>query len=94
MSDREYIEKNRELFEAILRLNTLEECGAFFEDLLTYKEAESMSQRVHAAKLLLEGKTYEQIIAETNISSATLSRVSKCVRYGEGYKTILKREIT
>lgn len=39
MSDREYIEKNRELFEAILRLNTLEECGAFFEDLLTYNEA-------------------------------------------------------
>lgn len=51
-----------------------------------------MSQRVRAAKLLLEGKTYEQIIAETNISSATLSRVSKCVHYGEGYKNVLKRE--
>ncbi len=93
MSDKEYIEKNRMLFEAILSLNTLEECGAFFEDLVTYNEVESMSQRVRAAKLLLEGKTYEQIIAETSISSATLSRVSKCVRYGEGYKNILKREL-
>ncbi len=93
MSDKEYIERNRMLFEAILSLNTLEECGAFFEDLVTYNEVESMSQRIRAAKLLLEGKTYEQIIAETSISSATLSRVSKCVHYGEGYKNILKREL-
>lgn len=92
MSDKEYIEKNRELFEAILDLKNIEECGAFFEDLVTFNEVEAMSQRVRAAKLLLEGKTYEQIIAETNISSATLSRVSKCVRYGEGYKNVLKRE--
>lgn len=84
-------EQHRELFEAILSLRTLEECRVFFEDLLTYTEMASLTQRVRAAKLLMQGKTYEQIIAETNISSATLSRVSKCVRYGTGYKTVLNR---
>ena len=48
-----------------------------------------MTQRIKAAKLLLDGETYEQIIAKTEISSATLSRVSRCVKYGEGYKKIL-----
>ncbi len=92
MTDSEFIERNRELFEAILSLESMEECGAFFEDLLTFNEAESMSQRIRAAKLLLEGKTYEHIIAETNISSATLSRVSKCVRYGTGYREVLTKK--
>ncbi len=91
MTDPKFIEDNRELFEAILSLESIDECGAFFSDLLTYNEAESMSQRIRAAKLLLAGKTYEQIIAETNISSATLSRVSKCVRHGDGYKTVLTK---
>ncbi|MBR7186135.1 MAG: TrpR-related protein YerC/YecD [Clostridia bacterium] len=91
MLDTTSVENNRELFEAILSLETMEECAVFFEDLLTYNELESVSQRVRAAKLLLAGKTYEQIIAETNISSATLSRVSRCVRYGKGYKTLLSR---
>jgi TrpR-related protein YerC/YecD len=49
-----------------------------------------MAQRVKAAKLLMEGKTYEEIIRLTDISSATLSRVSKCVKYGKGYKKLLK----
>lgn len=89
MADKRFVERNRALFEAILTLESVEECGDFFEDLLTLNEAESLSQRLNAAKLLLEGKTYEQIIAETNISSATLSRVSKCVRYGEGYRKVL-----
>ena len=92
MTREAYIEQNRALFEAILSLETLDECGAFFDDLLTYNEVASLSQRVHAATLLLEGKTYEQIIAETNISSATLSRVSKCVRYGEGYRNVLNKK--
>ena len=91
MTNEEYVQQNRELFEAILSLNNLEECGAFFQDLLTYNEVDSMTQRVRAAKLLLEGKTYEQIIPEVNISSATLSRVSKCVHYGNGYKCVLKK---
>ena len=62
----------------------------FFRDLCTFKELDSMTQRVTAAKLLLSGETYEQIIAKTEISSATLSRVSRCVKHGEGYKKFIK----
>ena len=50
-----------------------------------------MAERVEAAKLLMEGKTYNQVIAETDISSATLSRVSRCVQYGKGYSKFLKK---
>ena len=78
-----------ELFDVIKNLNTKEDCEAFFSDLCTIKELDSMTQRVTAAKLLLACETYEKIIAKTDISSATLSRVSRCVKYGEGYKKIL-----
>ena len=91
MTREEYIDAHRDLFEAILKLKDVADCGAFFEDLLTINETEQVELRVRAAKLLLDGKTYEQIIEETNISSATLSRVSRCVRFGDGYRTILKR---
>jgi len=80
----------KELYEVLLKLKTIEDCQALFEDLCTYKELEQMSQRIAAAKLLLDGETYEAVIKKTNISSATLSRVSKCVKYGEGYKKFLK----
>ena len=79
-----------ELYKAILNLKTEEDCEIFFRDLCTFKELDSMTQRVTAAKLLLSGETYEQIIAKTEISSATLSRVSRCVKHGEGYKKFLK----
>ena len=62
-----------------------------FEDLCTTKEVEKMAERLYAAKLLMEGKTYNQVIAETDISSATLSRVSRCVQYGKGYSKLLKK---
>ncbi len=78
-----------ELFDAILKLKSREDCELFFRDLCTYKELDSMVQRVVSAKLLKNGETYEQIIAKTDISSATLSRVSRCVKYGEGYKKFL-----
>ena len=78
-----------ELYKAILSLKTEEDCKAFFGDLCTMKELDSMSQRVTAAKLLINGDTYEKIIAKTEISSATLSRISRCVKYGDGYKKIL-----
>lgn len=82
-----------ELFEQILKLKTVEECELFFDDLCTIKELESMTQRIKAAKMLLDNKTFIEVIEKTNISSATLARVSKCVRYGEGgYKTILERK--
>lgn len=81
------------LFDAILSLENREECYAFFEDLCTIKEVEAMAQRFQAAKLLMENKTYETIIAQTDISSATLSRVSKCVHYGTGgYRSVLSKQ--
>ena len=78
-----------ELFKAILSLKTEEDCELFFSDLCTIKELNSMTQRIKAAKLLIDGETYEKIIAKTDISSATLSRVSRCVKYGKGYKKVL-----
>lgn len=81
-----------ELYELIVSIKTVEDCKALFDDLCTVKEAEQMAQRVKAAKLLLEGKTYNQVIEETDISSATLSRVSRCVQYGSGYRKFLKKD--
>lgn len=78
-----------ELFDVLLSLKSKEDCEEFLSDLCTIKELDSMAQRVKAAKLLLSGETYEQIISKTDISSATLSRVSRCVKYGKGYKKFL-----
>ena len=85
-------EKITELYRIIAELKSVEECEMLFDDLCTHKEIEKMAERIYAAKLLLEGKTYNQVIAETDISSATLSRVSRCVQYGKGYSTLLKKE--
>lgn len=82
-------EKYKELFETILKLETVEDCEDFFNDLCTFKELDSMSGRIKAAKLLIKGETYDDIIKQTEISSATLSRVNKCVKYGNGYKKFL-----
>ena len=78
-----------ELFDTILQLKTQEDCAAFFADLCTEKEVENMAERLAAARLLLEGKTYLQVIEEGDISSATLSRVSRCVRHGTGYRRMV-----
>ena len=83
-------EKIRQLYELIVSLNNTEDCSALFNDLCTDKEIEKMAERVYAAKLLMEGKTYNQVIAQTDISSATLSRVSRCVQYGKGYSKLLR----
>jgi TrpR-related protein YerC/YecD len=80
----------KELFEFFTTLKSAEDFEKFFADLCTNSEIEAMAQRLKSAKLLLKGETYEQIIAKTDISSATLSRVSKCVKYGVGYKTYIK----
>ena len=79
-----------ELYDTILRLRTPEDCAAFFADLCTEKEVENMASRLAAARLLLEGKTYLQVIETVDISSATLSRVSRCVRHGTGYTRMLQ----
>jgi TrpR-related protein YerC/YecD len=82
-----------ELYAEILKLETLEECEKFFDDLCTINELEAMLQRIKAAKMLLEDKTFQEVINETKISSATLARVSKCIKYGDGgYKDILTKE--
>lgn len=82
----------RELYETLVKLENVEEAEKFLDDLCTIKELEAMSQRLRAAKMLLNGKTYNEIVEETEISSATLARVSKCVRYGDGgYKIIIEK---
>ena len=78
------------LYELIASISDPADCRALFQDLCTAKEIENMAERVFAARLLLEGKTYNQIMEQADISSATLSRVSRCVQYGEGYSRLLK----
>ncbi|MBU3818938.1 MAG: TrpR-related protein YerC/YecD [Candidatus Faecalibacterium intestinavium] len=72
------------LFDAILSLETREECYNFFEDLCTVKELSDMAQRLAAAKMLLDGCTYEQIVKSAEISTATISRINRCIQYGPG----------
>ncbi len=80
----------QELFDLFISLKSREDCEILFEDLCTNKEIEQMAQRLRAAKLLVNNKTYNEVIKETEISSATLSRVSRCVQYGNGYTKFLK----
>ncbi len=84
--------KIEELYRLIAQVTDPEDIRALFDDLCTRKEIENMAERVFAARLLLEGNTYNQVIAQANISSATLSRVSRCVQYGSGYSKLLKPE--
>ena len=80
------------LFEAILSLENLEECYAFFEDACTIKEILDISQRLKAARMLSAGANYADISRETGMSTATISRVSKCLDYGAGgYRLVIKR---
>ena len=72
------------LFDAILSLETREECYNFFEDLCTVKEISDMAQRLEAAKMLLDGSTYDQIVKTVEISTATSSRINRCIQYGSG----------
>lgn len=79
-----------ELFELLASIENAEDMELLFADLCTKNEIEQMTQRLVAAKLLLQGKTYNQVIEVTDISSATLSRVSNAVKYGKGYKQFVK----
>ncbi len=81
-----------ELFEAILTLRTVEECYRFFEDACTVKEILEIAQRLKTAKMLANGANYSEINQETGCSTATISRVRRCLEYGEGgYRTVLER---
>ena len=84
--------KTEALFQLIASIEIPEDVRALFEDLCTVKEVENMAERCHAAKLLMEGNTYNQVMAQADISSATLSRVSRCVQYGNGYSRLLKKD--
>ena len=80
------------LFDAILSLEDRDECYQFFEDLCTVKEVADMAQRLEAAKLLLAGKTYEQIVKSAEISTAAISRINRCIQYGSGgYQIVIDR---
>lgn len=80
------------LFEVLSRISSEDDCRALFEDLCTYAEIEKMEQRLECAQMLLDGETYNRIIEKTDISSATLSRVSRCIRHGSGgYSRVLQR---
>jgi TrpR-related protein YerC/YecD len=78
------IEKYDHFFEAILKLKDLADCRKFFEDVCTIKELEAIAQRLDVAELLAEGKNYLEIRSQTGASSATISRVAKCLNYGAG----------
>ena len=81
-----------QLFEGILKLRSVEECYRFFTDICTIKELQAMTQRLQVAKQLYEGRNYNEVYRDTGVSSATISRVNKCLNYGDGgYKTVLDR---
>jgi TrpR-related protein YerC/YecD len=85
-------EEVKELFKAIRSLKTEEECYLFFEDAFTVKEILDVAQRLQAAKMLKSGENYVNVCKQTGMSSATVSRVNRCLSYGNGgYELVLER---
>jgi TrpR-related protein YerC/YecD len=81
-----------QLFQAVLSLKDLEECYRFFDDLCTINEIQSLSQRLDVARMLREGNTYHKIEVETGASTATISRVKRCLNFGnDTYEMVLER---
>ena len=82
-----------ELYKAILSLENEEDCRLFFEDICTIKELETISQRLEVAKLLSGGATFNEIVAKTGASTPTISRVNRCLNYGDGgYKKVIDKK--
>lgn len=80
------------LFTGVLKLKNIEECYAFFEDICTVTEILALKQRFEVATLLAQGMLYSDIVSKTGASTATISRVNKCLEYGkDGYKLVLER---
>ncbi|MDU2489730.1 MAG: YerC/YecD family TrpR-related protein [Clostridium celatum] len=80
------------LFKAVLELQNIDECYKFFEDIATITELKAISQRIQVAKMLKEKKVYTEIAETTGASTATISRVNKCLNYGQGgYNIVLDR---
>lgn len=85
-------EMNDQLCEAVLKLETVEECYQFFEDICTISELKAMSQRLEVAKMLQKKHTYDEIVSRTGASTATISRVKRCLNYGaDGYNLVFER---
>ena len=79
-----------QLFEAILRLKDKEQCYNFFEDICTISELKALAQRLEVARMLDEGSIYEEIVSKTGASTATISRVKRCLVYGaDGYNSVM-----
>lgn len=84
-----------QLCRAILSLDTMEECYQFFEDVCTIGELRAMAQRLDVARMLYAGSTYDDIVAYTGASTATISRVKRCLNYGaDGYTLVLEKGIS
>ena len=82
-----------ELIEAILKLKSKEDCEKFFEDVCTIKELQDVTQRLQVARLLKEKKNYQEVSKLTGASTATISRVNKCLNYGSGgYSIVLDKK--
>ena len=81
---------NEQLFAFLATLDDPDAIEAVLTDICTEQEVHHMAQRLECAKLLMDGKTYEEVIAMTEISSATLSRVSRSIRHGTGYSRLFK----
>lgn len=80
------------LFQAILKLETMEECYAFFDDLCTVSELKALSQRLQVAKMLSDRRVYSDIVSQTGASTATISRVNRSLSYGsDGYAIVFGR---
>ena len=85
-------ELSEQLCEAVLELSTVDECYQFFEDICTVSELKAFSQRLEVARMLDAKHTYDEIVERTGASTATISRVKRCLNYGaDGYKLILER---
>ena len=83
----------KDLFRVIARLETEDECRVFFEDVCTVREIQEIAQRLKVARLLEQKCSYSEINRETGVSTATISRVSRCLDYGSGgYRMVLRRE--
>lgn len=87
-----HTEATKEFFKALLLLESEEDCRDFFEDICTVKELQDISQRLEVARMLDDGKSYQVVSKETGASTATISRVNRCLVYGSGgYKKILEK---
>ena len=85
-------ESTKRLFDVIANLKDEKECEMFFEDLCTIKEIQDMAQRLETAVLLNSGENYQNISAKVGVSSATISRVNRCLNYGSGgYKSVVDK---